>query len=60
MVSYDPRLMNAARYAYQFGLDVVDVLNTDTEPNRLMRTAALMVIGRDNEAEAARSKGRKR
>lgn len=58
MLSYDPRLMNAARYASQFSLDVVKVLRTDTEANRLVRQAAMLVIGRDNEAEAARARKR--
>lgn len=58
MLAYDPRLISAARYSYQFGLDVVDVLASDSEDNRRIRQAALMVIGRDSEEEAARSKSK--
>lgn len=60
MMSRDPRLVNAARYCYQFGLDVVRVLRTDTEENRGVRAAAMLVIGRDNEEEAAKAKSKGR
>jgi hypothetical protein len=58
MLSHDPRLMNIARFCYQFGLDPVRIARTDNVANRTVRAAAMRIVSRDSEAEASRAKSK--
>lgn len=50
LYSKDERLVQAARYCYNFGQDVVAVLSDPDPENLLVRIAAAQVYDRDERA----------
>lgn len=50
LYSHDEHLIQAARYAYTFHVDVVAVLADDDDENMLVRLAAGQVFERDERA----------
>lgn len=50
LYSADERLVQAARYCYNFGQDVVAVLSDPDDENLLIRLAAAQVFERDERA----------
>lgn len=57
MLSHEPLVLYAARVANTFHLDPVHVLTDSTDDIRnMVRTAATMVVQRDEEEQAAKAR----
>ncbi len=57
MLSHDPLVLYAARVSHTFHLDPVHVLTDSADDIRnMVRTAATMVVQRDEEEQAAKAR----